>query len=191
MKFTDLLLALIPRVHWVSFPSSVILLPSRLLQIFFLLILGALKVMLTLFARPKDTKEEAPLTITDEERERLKALLEERGLTFERYYRFGRMNEPSLVLDDFLFLGNMQHASNRELLGSFNISECSSASQTQRIHCFSPLEHIINVCDLTLSAAIVGNFDVVHIPMPDEPQTNIKQVRRDSLRRDLPASSSL
>jgi hypothetical protein len=38
------------------------------------------------------------------------------------------------------------------------------------------LEHIINVCDLTLGDTIHKNFDVIHISMPDEPHINIKQV---------------
>ena len=40
----------------------------------------------------------------------------------------------------------------------------------------SHLEHVLNVCDLTLGAMILDNFNVIHIPMPDEPQTNIKKV---------------
>ena len=38
------------------------------------------------------------------------------------------------------------------------------------------LEHILNVCDLRLNQTILDNFNVIHIPMPDEPRTNIKQV---------------
>ncbi|CAF1303924.1 unnamed protein product [Rotaria sp. Silwood1] len=113
--------------------------------------------MLTLFNAKYLTEENSLLHMTDEERERMKLFEFERGLAFDKYYRFGRTAEPSIVLDDFLFLGNFQHATNQTLLEEFNI------------------KHIINVCDLSLGQTILNNFNVVHIPMPDEPRTNIKQ----------------
>lgn len=78
--------------------------------------------MLTLFNRNSLTNEDSVPNMTDEERERMKILEHERGLAFDKFYRFGRTAEPSLVLDDFLFLGNIQHATNRELLERFKIS---------------------------------------------------------------------
>lgn len=79
--------------------------------------------MLTLFSPAKPTNKEEMITITDDERERMRALQEERGNAFDRFYRFGRTNEPSLVLDDFLFLGNIQHATDRDLLVRLDISK--------------------------------------------------------------------
>lgn len=67
-------------------------------------------------------KEDTSFNMTDEEREKMKMLEHERGLAFDKFYRLGRALEPSLVLDDFLFLGNMQHATNRQLLERFQIS---------------------------------------------------------------------
>jgi hypothetical protein len=67
-------------------------------------------------------KKDLICKITDDERQRMAALETERGIAFNRFYRSGRMNEPSLVLEDFLYLGNMQHASNRDLLVRFDIS---------------------------------------------------------------------
>jgi hypothetical protein len=71
-------------------------------------------------------KEDLSFDVTDEERERMKILEHERGLAFDKFYKFGRAGEPSIVLDDFLFLGNIQHATNRELLEQFQISTFSS-----------------------------------------------------------------
>ncbi|CAF1031808.1 unnamed protein product [Adineta ricciae] len=113
--------------------------------------------MLELYGQKSSKKEESTFKPTDDERERMKALEHERGLAFDKFYRFGTAAEPSIVLDDFLFLGNMQHANNSDLLERFQI------------------KHIINVCDIKLRQMILDNFNVVHIPMPDEPRTNIKQ----------------
>ncbi|CAF2616562.1 unnamed protein product [Rotaria sp. Silwood2] len=113
--------------------------------------------MLTLFNAKSLTDEDSSLNMTDEERERMRTFELERSAAFDKFYRFGRTAEPSIVLDDFLFLGNIQHATNHDLLERFNI------------------KNIINVCDLRLGQTIHDNFNVVHIPMPDEPRTNIKQ----------------
>jgi hypothetical protein len=78
--------------------------------------------MLSFFTRKSLTEEDSSFNMTNDERERMKILEHERGLAFDKFYRFGRTAEPSLVLDDFLFLGNMQHATNRELLERFQIS---------------------------------------------------------------------
>jgi hypothetical protein len=78
--------------------------------------------MLSYFTRKSLLEEDPSFNMTNDERERMKVLEHERGLAFDKFYRFGRTAEPSLVLDDFLFLGNMQHATNRELLERFQIS---------------------------------------------------------------------
>ncbi|CAF1032030.1 unnamed protein product [Adineta steineri] len=113
--------------------------------------------MLPYFSRKSVNEENTLSNITDDERERMKVLEHERGLLYDKFYKFGRGAEPSLVLDNFLFLGNIQHATNRDLLQKFDI------------------KNILNVCDLRLGQTIVENFNVIHIPMPDEPRTNIKQ----------------
>ncbi|CAF4752962.1 unnamed protein product, partial [Rotaria socialis] len=77
--------------------------------------------MLTLYTQKTVTDDDHSLVMTDGEREQMKILEHERSLAFDKYYRFGRTAEPSLVLDDFLFLGNLQHASNRVLLERFKI----------------------------------------------------------------------
>ncbi|CAF1273441.1 unnamed protein product [Rotaria magnacalcarata] len=133
------------------------LLISRYYWIIFIIILYIILKMLTLYTQKTVTDDDHSLIMTDEECERIKILEHERSLAFDKYYRFGRTAEPSLVLDDFLFLGNLQHASNRVLLERFKI------------------KHILNVCDLGLEQNIMNNFNVIHIPMPDEPQTNIKK----------------
>ncbi len=134
--------------------------------------------MLSFFTRKSLTEEDSSFNMTNDERERMKILEHERGLAFDKFYRFGRTAEPSLVLDDFLFLGNMQHATNRELLERFQISLFTF--HFFRNSLFYSLEHILNVCDLRLSQTILENFNVIHIPMPDEPRTNIKQVFKKS-----------
>jgi hypothetical protein len=78
--------------------------------------------MLSYFTRRSATEEDPSFNITNDERERMKILEHERGLAFDKFYRLSRTAEPSLVLDDFLFLGNMQHATNRDLLDRFQIS---------------------------------------------------------------------
>lgn len=130
--------------------------------------------MLSFFTRKSFLDEDHSFNMTDDERERMKIFEYERGLAFDKYYRLARGIEPSLVLDDFLFLGNMQHATNRQLLDRFQISSFFPFPSSPHIDFI--LEHILNVCDLRLSQTILENFNVIHIPMPDEPRTNIKQV---------------
>lgn len=79
--------------------------------------------MLSYFTRRSLLDENMPFEMTDDECERMKILEYERGLAFDKFFRLARGLEPSLVLDDFLFLGNMQHATNRQLLDRFQISK--------------------------------------------------------------------
>ncbi|CAF3544336.1 unnamed protein product [Rotaria sp. Silwood1] len=60
---------------------------------------------------------------TDEELRRIKELqeYERRGIAFEQFLQFGSGHEPSVVLDEFLFLGNIHHGSNLDLLERFKI----------------------------------------------------------------------
>ncbi|CAF0799328.1 unnamed protein product [Didymodactylos carnosus] len=64
---------------------------------------------------------------------------------------------PSIVLDDFLFLGNLQNALNCELLEQLGI------------------QHILNVCDFGLSEKIHQKFNVIEIPLMDAIHVDIKQ----------------
>ena len=72
------------------------------------------------------SEEDIVKTITDNEREKMKEVESVRSSCLDRLYGgYGLMgfnNEPSIVLDDFLFLGNIQHATNQELLQRFKIS---------------------------------------------------------------------
>ena len=62
---------------------------------------------------------------TEEERRRIKEFqgIERRSAAFEQFLRFGSGKEPSIVLDDFLFLGNIYHGSNLGLLQQFKIGK--------------------------------------------------------------------
>ena len=131
--------------------------------------------MLSYFTRKSLTEDDPSSSMTNEERERLKILEHERELAFDKFYRCGRLAEPSLVLDDFLFLGNIQHATNQSLLERFGISSLIFFFLILLEKIFF-LEHILNVCDMRLEQRILDKFNVVHISMPDIPKTNIKQV---------------
>ncbi len=67
-------------------------------------------------------------------------------------YRF-----PSVVLDDFLYHGNLGHASNMTLLNELGI------------------RHIINISDCELDKEIIDNFHVLWVNIYDELQVDIKQ----------------
>jgi hypothetical protein len=72
------------------------------------------------------SEEDIVKTITDNEREKMKEVESIRNSCLDKFYgAYGFMgySEPSIVLDDFLFLGNWQHASNRELLERYQISK--------------------------------------------------------------------
>jgi hypothetical protein len=75
------------------------------------------------FDNSTSSKDDIMNSITDIEREKMKEYDCVRDSGLERFYGFTMTNEPSLVLDDFLFLGNMQNARDRELLERFQISK--------------------------------------------------------------------
>jgi hypothetical protein len=112
--------------------------------------------------------------ITDIEREKMKEFDSLRGSSLEKFYGCTDRNKPSLVLDDFLFLGNMESGTNQELLERFQISKFFRINFHILISFL--LEHILNVCDFDTDQKIQDNFNVIHIPMSDDPDTNIKQV---------------
>jgi hypothetical protein len=64
---------------------------------------------------------------------------------------------PSVVIDDFLYHGDLGHASNIGLLSQLNI------------------RHIINICDCPLDKFIVEKYNVLRINLYDEFQTDIKK----------------
>ncbi|CAF1649441.1 unnamed protein product, partial [Didymodactylos carnosus] len=64
---------------------------------------------------------------------------------------------PSVVIDDFLFHGDLGHASNLSLLKSLDI------------------RYIINICDCPLDKEIMDEFKVLHINLDDEIGVDIKQ----------------
>jgi len=68
-------------------------------------------------------KEDIMKSITDNERKKMDEFESIRGPSLDIFDRHPPLNQPSIVLDDFLFLGNMEHATNRELLERFQISK--------------------------------------------------------------------
>jgi acyl-ACP thioesterase len=64
---------------------------------------------------------------------------------------------PSVVIDDFLYHGNLGHALNMKLLNELEI------------------RHIIDICDCQLDKEILENFHVLWINLYDELQVDIKQ----------------
>jgi hypothetical protein len=71
----------------------------------------------------------------------------------------GRMfyNSPSIVIDDFLYHGDLNHASNIKLLNELGI------------------RHIIDVCDCQLDKEILENFHVLWINLYDELKVDIRK----------------
>ncbi|CAF0941531.1 unnamed protein product [Adineta steineri] len=97
---------------------------------------------------------------TDEELRRIKEFqeIERRGDAYQQYLRFGSGEEPSIVLDNFLFLGNRVHGSNLNLLERLQI------------------KHIINAGETDISEKLPHDrFDIIYITMDDDIRTNIKQ----------------
>jgi hypothetical protein len=62
---------------------------------------------------------------TEDERRRIKEFHDDarREAATEQLFRFGTGIEPSVVLDEFLFLGNIHHGSDLELLERFKIGK--------------------------------------------------------------------
>ena len=77
--------------------------------------------MLSLYIDNPSTDDNSIFNLTDDEFERKKIIEQERCLTWNMFYRFAQTSEPSLVLDDFLFLGSIHHATNHDLLERFKI----------------------------------------------------------------------
>ncbi len=68
------------------------------------------------------SKEDIMSTVTESEDEKLREFQSIRGGCLEALYRYNGRSEPSIVLDDFLFLGSVQHATNQQLLERLQIS---------------------------------------------------------------------
>jgi protein-tyrosine phosphatase len=64
---------------------------------------------------------------------------------------------PSMIIDDFLYHGELAHARNIELLRKLDI------------------RHIITVCDFKLKKEIFNNFNVLWIDLHDIPLADISQ----------------
>jgi protein-tyrosine phosphatase len=95
---------------------------------------------------------------TDEELSYLEQIIQLRvvklqSLTVHRHL----YNSPSVVLDEFLYHGNLGHASNMKLLNEIGI------------------RHIINISDCELDKEIIDNFHVLWVNVNDELRVNIKQ----------------
>jgi hypothetical protein len=75
----------------------------------------------------------------------------------ERAWTLNDYDNPSVVIDDFLYHGDMGHASNMNLLMNLGI------------------RHIVNMCDSPLETEITKNFNVLWINIFDDLRTNIDQ----------------
>jgi len=64
---------------------------------------------------------------------------------------------PSVIIDNFLFHGDLRQASNLNILKRFNI------------------QHIVNICDHELNQSIKDNLNILWIHFYDEMQEDIKQ----------------
>jgi hypothetical protein len=64
---------------------------------------------------------------------------------------------PSVVLDEFLYHGDFDHASNMNLLMNLGI------------------RHIVNICDKPLETEIIKKFNVLWINIDDDEDVNINQ----------------
>jgi hypothetical protein len=64
-------------------------------------------------------------SLTEDEHRLIKELqnIEQREVALQQFLRYGSGPEPSVVLDDFLFLGNIHQGSNLELLERFKIGK--------------------------------------------------------------------
>ncbi|CAF3786722.1 unnamed protein product [Rotaria socialis] len=76
---------------------------------------------------------------TDEELRRIKEFqeYERQGTAFENFLRFGAGTEPSVVFDEVLFLGTLNHGSNLDLLERLKIgkSKCRQTDACLRLLC--------------------------------------------------------
>jgi hypothetical protein len=96
---------------------------------------------------------------TDEELAYLNEILDLRAKKHESLPSTARIfrNSPSVVIDGFLYHGDLGHASNIKLLNELGI------------------RHIINICDCGLEKEILENFHVLWIVLQDEIHTDIKK----------------
>ena len=65
--------------------------------------------------------------------------------------------KPSMIIDDFLYHGDLGHALNVNLLKEIGI------------------QHIINVCDFALDKEVIDNFDVLWIKINDDLSASISK----------------
>lgn len=70
-------------------------------------------------------KEDIMKTVTEAEREYIREIEMFRMMSMDRMFSCANLGQPSLVLDDFLFLGNMQQAKDQELLEKLQIRKHS------------------------------------------------------------------
>lgn len=74
-----------------------------------------------------------------------------------RILKWDDYDNPSVVIDDFLYHGDMVHASNMDLLSKLGI------------------RHIVNTCDERLEEKITQNFNVLWVSIEDDLGANINQ----------------
>jgi hypothetical protein len=94
------------------------------------------------------------MKVTDEELAYLNRLLK---LQYKMRDLLLNGNTPSIILQDFLYQGDINHATNEDLLNNLGI------------------RHIINICNIRLPKSITENFNVLWINILDDLKTNIKE----------------
>ena len=75
----------------------------------------------------------------------------------KRIIMWNDYDNPSVVIDDFLYHGNIDHASNMDLLTKLGI------------------RHIVNTCNEPLEEKITKNFNVLWVNIEDDDCANINQ----------------
>jgi hypothetical protein len=99
------------------------------------------------------------MEVTDEELSYLNNILR---LQYNRRELIFNGNTPSMILDNFLYQGDMDHATNLNLLNNLGI------------------RHIINICNHRLPKLITENFHVLWINILDDLHRNIHQYFKDT-----------
>lgn len=98
------------------------------------------------------------MNATDEELAEMQDLMDLRVTKRQQESKFRfSYAEPSLVIDDFLYHGDLGHATSMKLLSALNI------------------KHIVNVCDCPLDSSITSEFDVKWINLDDSLTENIRK----------------
>lgn len=94
---------------------------------------------------------------TDEELTYYARLMQYRNQRTNDAWKGFNSSNPSVVIDDFLYHGDIYHASDMNLLKGLEI------------------KHIVNSCNEKLRTEILENFNVLWINIEDDPDVDINQ----------------